>query len=262
MKSGDAARLMGWDTTRLSRVERGLYRISAAEVRDLCGHYGVDDTEAVEEIAKVAEQPPGAGWWAPYSGRINGAYLDFIELEASADTIRIAEPVVIPGLLQSPGYVREMITRAPLAVSEERAEMLVNIRLARQSVLSRTERPVRVHALVPETALNARFAAGQSIMRDQIRKLLDASSSPNVTLQIVPLAAHPTFLANGAMTLMGFRHPWTPVVSADNPMGGTHTEEPDQVAYLEKVFTGVHSIALPVDESRELLNRYLEGTNA
>jgi transcriptional regulator with XRE-family HTH domain len=259
MSSGEAAQLMKMDGPRFSRVERGYYRVSRKEVTDLCAALGIDDPEAVEEVARVAEEPAGAGWWAPYVGRIGQNYLDFIELESEATDIRIHHPVIVPGPLQSPGYVREMITRTPTAVSAAQAEMLVSIRMARQEILTRTDRPVKFHALVPESAFHARFESGPAIMRDQLRRLLDISEVPNVTLQIIPLTAHPTFGANGAMTLMAFRYPWAPVASVDNPMGGTHTEDPEQVDFLEREFKGIASIALPVDKSRDVLNEYLEG---
>lgn len=251
--------MTGWDTTRLSRIERGLYRISGEDVVTLTSKYGVDDREAVAEVAKVAEEPPGAGWWAPYAGRIGQPYLDFVELEAEADTIRIQHPVVVPGPLQAPSYVREIVTRASTTLTKTRAEMLVSIRLARQELLTRTDRPVRLHALVPETALHARFDSGPAVMRDQLRKLLDVAEMPNVKLQIVPLTAHPAFGSNGAMTLLTFRHPWIPVASVDNYTGGTHTEDPEEVTFLEAEFDQIADIALPVDQSRDLLNEYLEG---
>ncbi|MFJ3229913.1 helix-turn-helix domain-containing protein [Streptomyces sp. NPDC086787] len=259
MKSGDAAKLMGWDTTRLSRIERGLYRISAEEVRTLCDHYGVDDREAITEISKAAEEPPGGGWWAPYAGRVSDAYLDFIELEAGADAIRIHHPIVIPGPLQSPGYAREILTRAATNLSKERAEMLVRIRLARQDILSRDDGPVQLHALVPEPALHARFDSGPRVMRDQVRALIDASEMSNVRLQVVPLTTHPAYATKGPMTLLSFRHPWVPVGSVDNSMGGTHTEDPEQLNWLDAEFELLSSCALPEDKSQDLLNEYLEG---
>ncbi|HBF84501.1 MAG TPA: XRE family transcriptional regulator [Streptomyces sp.] len=256
MKSGDAAKLMSWDTTRLSRIERGTYRISGKEVRDLCAKLEVDDPAGIEEVARVAEEPLGEGWWAAYAGRIGQNYLDFIELEADAESLQIQHPVIIPGLLQSPGYVREMITRAPTAVSPAHAEMLVSIRLARQAVLSKA---AKLHALVPESALHAKFESGPAIMRDQIRKLLDVSEMPNVELQLIPLTTHPTYGSNGAITLLSFKHPWAKVASVDNPMGGNHTDDTQQVSFLEKEFEAIAGIALPVDKSRDLLNEYLEG---
>lgn len=255
MKSGDAAKLMGWDTTRLSRIERGTYRISGDEVRSLCAKLGVDDPAGVEEVAKAAEEPIGGGWWAAYAGRIGQNYLDFIELEAEAQTIYIQHPVIVPGLLQSPGYVREILTRAPTAAAEH-AEMLVSIRMARQAVLSKA---TKLHALVPESALHAQFESGPAVMRDQIRKLLDASEMPNVELQLIPLTAHPTYGANGGVTILSYRHPWANVASIDSSFGGSHTDDAEQVTFLDGEFSAIASIALSVDKSRDLLNEYLEG---
>ncbi|MFI5749107.1 helix-turn-helix domain-containing protein [Streptomyces sp. NPDC051644] len=256
MKSGDAAKLMGWDTTRLSRIERGTYRISGKEVGDFCTKLEVDDPAGIEEVARVAGEPMGEGWWAAYAGRIGQNYLDFIELEADAESLQIQHPVIIPGLLQSPGYVREMITRAPTAVSPAHAEMLVSIRLARQGILSKA---VKLHCVVPESALHAKFESGPAIMRDQIRKLLDVSEMPNVELQLTPLTTHPTYGSNGAITVLAYKHPWAKVASVDNPMGGNHTDDFQQVSFLEKEFEAIAEIALPADKSRDLLNEYLEG---
>lgn len=256
MKSGDAAKLMGWDTTRLSRIERGLYRVSAKEVREFCAKLEVDDPVGIEEVAQVADEPLGEGWWTAYAGRIGQNYLDFIELEADAKSLQIQHPVIIPGLLQSPGYMREMITRAPTAVSPEHAEVLVAIRQGRQAVLSTAD---KLHALVPESALHATFESGPAIMRDQIRKLLDASEMPNVELQLMPLTAHPTYGSNGAITVLSYKHPWAKVASVDNPMGGNHTDDAKQVSFLEKEFAAITEIALPADNSRDLLDEYLEG---
>lgn len=253
MPSGDVARAMGWSQARFSRVERGYYRISRNEVFDVCAKIGVDDLEGVEEVARVAEEPTGKGWWASYANKagVSEQYLDFVELEAESETIRIAHPNVIPGLVQSPGYVREMHSSA----RSKDPESLIAIRLARQEVLSRA----KFHGLVPESAFHARFESSPGLMKDQLRKLIDASNMENVTLQILPLAAHPSYGSNGAMTILSFRHPWTPVASVDNPMGGLHTVDADQVAYLEAEFEDIASAALTVDESRDLLNEHLEG---
>ncbi|MEU5811545.1 helix-turn-helix transcriptional regulator [Streptomyces sp. NPDC047718] len=258
-KPGDGARHVDWPQPKLSRVERGVYRITAEEIDHLYGKYGVDDEAALAEVKRVADEPKNVGWWKPFEGRVSQAYIDFIALEAEATTIRVQNPVVVPGPAQSPGYVREIITRSPQELTDQRAEMLISIRMARQGVLSRTGEPVKLHILVPESSLHARFESGPSTMRDQIRKLIDTADMPNVTLQVVPLTAHPTYGSSGAMSILTFRHPWAPVASIDNPMGGTQTEDPEQVRYLEIEFDHIASAALPVDKSRDLLNEHLEG---
>lgn len=261
MRSGDAAKLMGWDTTRLSRIERGLYRISGDDVRDFCAKLGIDDMAGVQEVGEVADEPAGGGngWWRAYDGRVSESLIDFVQLEARARSISTHHPVVVPGLLQTPGYVRELLGRTPVAIKPDHVEMLVSIRLARQEILTRTENPVELHALIPESAFLAEFHSGPSIMRDQLRKLLDVAALPNVRVQILPLNAHCWHGSNGAMTILGFRHPWVPVVSVDNPMGGTHSEEPEEIDFMERVFEASASAALPVDDSREIITKYLEG---
>ncbi len=250
---------MGWDATRLSRVERGLYRVSADEVHKLADAYAVDDAAAVDELARAAETPPGTGWWAPYIGRFSQAYLDYIELEAEATAIKMYHPAVIPGLFQSPGYVRELMAKSLPTFSRERAEMLVNVRIARQEVLARTDPPVTVHALIPESALHAECDGGPAVMRDQVRRLLDLAEAPNITLQLVPLTVHPALSGSGAVTILAFRHPWTPVASLDNPLGGNHLEGPEQITSMESVFQQGVDLALPAEETRDKLEEYLEG---
>lgn len=44
-----------------------------------------------------------------------------------------------------------------------------------------------------------------------------------------------------------------------NPMGGSHTDGADQVDFLEREFAAIASIGLPIAESRDVLNEYLEG---
>ncbi|MEU6932894.1 DUF5753 domain-containing protein [Streptomyces sp. NPDC046374] len=262
MPSGTAAKKMGWDSVKLGRIERGLYRISADEVRQYAGDVlAVDDAIGIEAVAEAAEEPVGGGgWWRAYENEISPALYDFVQLENRARTVRLQHGSIVPGPLQSPAYVREIITRSTSTVTPKMAEVLIAVRLARQEILTRTEKPVHLHAIVPESAFHTVFESGPSIMRDQLRKLIDLSALPNITLQILPLTAHPTFGSNGASTMLTFDHPWASVASVDNPMGGTHTEEPKAVSYLENEFKGISSAALPVDKSREVLTEYLEGT--
>lgn len=261
MRSGDAAKLMGWDTTKLSRIERGLYRIAGDDVRTFCGKLGIDDPDGIDEVAKVAEEPAGGGygWWKAYEDRVSESLIDFVQLEARASKIRTYHPVVIPGLFQTPGYVRELLGRTPVSIKPDAVEMFVSVRLARQEILTRTENPVELQALVPESAFLAQFEAGPAIMREQLRKLLDLTDLPNITIQILPLTAHCWHGSNGAMTVLSFRHPWVPVVSVDNPMGGTHSEEADEIHFMERVFKASADAALPEKKSRDLISKYLEG---
>lgn len=258
----EAAGQAGVDFTRLSRLERGVYRVPAEDVRRLATAYGVTDEKAVEAVASAAAIPPGTGWWAPYSGLVGQSYLDYTELEADAVEIRMLHPVIVPGLLQAPGYARALLARSVKDVGPDRMELLVALRMGRQQVLTRTTPPATLHALVPESALHAEVGDGPLVMRDQVRHLLELSARTNVVVQVLPLSAHPALAANGAYTILDFGHPWLPVASVDTPTGGSHSEDAGDVAFLRAAFEETAEAALPADQSRDLLEHHIERLNA
>ncbi|HEY8984346.1 MAG TPA: helix-turn-helix transcriptional regulator [Streptomyces sp.] len=51
----DAATVLDWDNTRLSRVETGQYRIKSAEVSTLLSAYGVTSPEVIAEVTRVID---------------------------------------------------------------------------------------------------------------------------------------------------------------------------------------------------------------
>ncbi|MFJ6722503.1 helix-turn-helix transcriptional regulator [Streptomyces sp. NPDC091259] len=249
------------DFTRLSRLEKAKYHMGEGDVLRLASAYKITDPVAVRAVAAAAETPPGSSWTASYARHLSQSFVDFIELEGDAERLRLMHPVVVPGLLQTPGYARELIGRSQEQLAE-RAETLVAVRLGRQEVLSRAGKGVELHALVHEAALHAHLGDGGTVMSDQVRHLLDLGSRPGIKVQVVPLSTHPAYGSNGGLTLLEFAHPWAPVASVDSATGGKHTEDPREVEVLAAGFDFTASAALPVDQSRELLKTHLERLKA
>lgn len=254
---GAAAKRLGWDSTRQGRIERGIYRVAADDIRKMLETYGIhDDEEAVREMAAASNEPPGAGWWAAYMGQISDALLDFIILESKSKKIQVQHPAIIPGLLQAPGYVREIFNSPLHPDNRDRSDMLSAIRMARQEVLHRPGN--QLHALISEAALLHRFPSAPGVMKEQLRKLADDAAQPNITIQIVPADVPAYAAANQAMTIMSFRHPWPAAISIDNSLGGNILDEPTEVSDLSVMFEKIADLALPADKSRELINAHLE----
>lgn len=256
---GAAAKRLGWDTTRQGRIERGVYRVTADDIRNMLGTYGIhDDEEAVREMAAASNEPLRSGWWASYTGHISEALLDFISLESRSTEIKMQHPAIIPGLLQAPGYVREICNSPLHPDNRDKADMLTAIRMARQEVLHRPRNPVHLHALISEAALLHRFPSAPDVMKEQLRKLVDDAGRPNITIQVVPATAPAYTAANQAMTIMSFCHPWPAVTSIDNSLGGSLLEVPADVSALSLVFDKIAELALPANESRDLIKSHLE----
>ncbi|WP_171059903.1 helix-turn-helix domain-containing protein [Streptomyces montanus] len=256
---GAAAKQLGWDSTRQGRIERGIYRVTEEDIRKMLEAYGIHgDEEAVREMAAASNESPKAGWWGSYIGQVSDALLDFVTLESKAKKIRVQHPAIIPGLLQAPGYVREIFNNPLHPDNRGLSDMLSAIRMARQEVLHRPGNPVQLHALISEAALLHRFPNAPGVMKEQLRKLADDAGQSNITIQIVPSDVPAYAAANQAMTILDFRHPWPTAVSIDSSLGGNFLDKPAEVSALVVVFEKIAELALPADESRDRINAHLE----
>lgn len=106
---------------------------------------------------------------------------------------------MVPGLLQTPEYVRAILETHPDVTDGVVNERLAG-RLSRQEVLARDDPPPPVVcALIDQAALMWEIG-GPSVMRDQLAHLAAVSRRPNITVQIIPnTGAHPGLL--GAFTV-------------------------------------------------------------
>jgi transcriptional regulator with XRE-family HTH domain len=117
----EVARRLEWSTSTSFRIETGRSRPQPGNVRVLLDLYGVTGPErdGLIQLAREARQP---GWWHSFRDVLPNPYEVYIGLEAGAATIRNFEPVVIPGLLQTPDYAREMFRRGPRELDRDEVE--------------------------------------------------------------------------------------------------------------------------------------------
>ncbi|MEU5638396.1 helix-turn-helix domain-containing protein [Streptomyces milbemycinicus] len=248
-----AAAAMGWIGPKLSRIETANGYIRPGEVAPLLKAYGVVDSEVVSALEGLARDARKQGWWQTYSGVVGPAYADYISLESDAESIRAYAPLVVPGLLQTAGYARETIAANATTRGPDEVAALAEVRLARQAVLTRPGSPLKLWAVIHEAVLHQRFAARPTTMRDQLRRLLDAAELPNVTLQVMPLAATPHPGGAGGFTLASFPGPMPDVVTLENMIGATYVEGVNDVGVFADAFERIVAAALSMDDTLALI---------
>ena len=111
---GEVSRGIGWSPTKVSRAESGRESIPPPEVEKLLDYYGVTDPLRAR-LLELAEDATQRGWWDEYADALTPEYMEFIGLEAEAASTLQWQSDVIPGLLQTDGYARQLDAR-----SEER----------------------------------------------------------------------------------------------------------------------------------------------
>ncbi|WP_369269641.1 helix-turn-helix domain-containing protein [Streptomyces sp. R11] len=257
LTSGEAARLVGWHQSKVSRIETGASGVKPADVRLLLDVYGVQDAQLRQLLLVLAGSHEGGGrdhWWHAYRGVLPPTYRDFISLESQASAMRTLETSVVPGLLQTPEYARA-VTRAAvggLDDADERLDALVAVRLARQDVL-RAEPPLELSAVLDEAVLH-REIGGPEVMEQQLRRLMEAARLPQVRLQVLPFAAGEHIGITGPFVIFSFsRTSDLDVVVLDHLTSSLYLERKEDLQAYTEAFNALRIHALSPEESMDYI---------
>ena len=215
-----------WTIRRMERAEGGLKPLT---VKSLLMAYGVTDIREIDAFLTLARGASKPGWWHSYDDVLPSWFRTAVGLEESASLIRSYQPQVVPGLLQTEGYIRAITAASFPAASADFTERSVALRLVRQHLLTRPD-PPRYWAVLDETVLR-RPIGGPQVMRDQLACLIEAAQLPAVTIQVIPFAAgwHPAL--HGMFNIYRFAAPEVPdVVYGETLTGAFYLNKPDEAA--------------------------------
>ncbi len=237
---------MECSASKISRTENAQVAPTARDVRFMLHIYGVtgDRCESLVQIAREARQK---AWWHPYSDVALGPY---VGLEAAAHTIQAYEALLIPGLLQTREYARAAIRAARPDLRPEEVERKVDLRLARQQLLTDGDAP-ELWLVLDEAVLRRRVGT-REVMREQLHHLAAVADLTNVTIQIVPFDTGEHAGMDGAFVILGFPDPEDPdVVYLDNATGGLYLETEEEVRRYNLMFDHLRAAALKPDDALE-----------
>ncbi|MEU6591401.1 helix-turn-helix transcriptional regulator [Streptomyces sp. NPDC046881] len=255
LTSGDAARLVGWHQSKVSRIETGASGVKPADLRLLLDAYGVRDRHLRELLLMLAGSEDAGGrhrWWHAYRGVLPPTYRDFISLESQASAMRTLETTVVPGLLQTAEYARAVTRGAVKDLDEERLDTLVEVRLARQDVL-RSDPPLVLSAVLDEAVLR-REVGGPEVMARQLERLMEAARLPQVRLQVLPFAAGAHVGLTGPFVIFSF--PSTSdldVVVLDQLTSSLYLERKEDLMAYSEAFKTLQFHALSPEESLDYI---------
>ena len=185
----DVAGQLDWHPTKIMRIETGRTAPHPNDVRVMLGLYGVADSGVLAGLLKLAKDARQRGWWYSYKDVLLSRFELFLGLESEADSIRDFELSMIPGLLQTDDYARELI-RGLMAFDVAEIERRVELRMARQQILDREDAP-HLWAILDEAAVH-RVVGGKAIMKAQLLHLANSAEHGRTTIQVLPFSAGPT----------------------------------------------------------------------
>ncbi|MGV9229052.1 helix-turn-helix domain-containing protein [Streptomyces nigra] len=179
-------------------------------------------------------------------------FRQWARLERVAVSLCTYECRLVPGLLQSEGYVRAVFDNAIPPLSDEQLEDQVRARLDRQKLLR--ERPNAVFSFIVEESVFRRQLGGPEVMRELIDDVLGLTAPRNVTLQIMPLSTAFHACLDGPVQLLE-----TPrqrrLAYSEGQQNGRLISDPKEVSLLCQRYDTLRSQALNPKDSRGLLER-------
>ncbi|GLW08426.1 transcriptional regulator [Microtetraspora sp. NBRC 13810] len=245
-----AANLLGWDQSKISRMETARMRITSREVMELCDAYSVDG-DARTALVQIAREARRQGWWHPYRDVLKTGFSQYLNFEAEATTYRSYETQVIPGLFQTGDYARAVL-RATRPRTGEEVERATHVRLARQSRVVSGDDRLDVWQIIEEGALHRRVGDSNT-MRQQFKHLIAMSELANVSLQVLPFGVGVHRAIDGPFVLLTFDG-YPDVLYLEHLMGCIYLEDSAQTTAGGVVFDHLRAAALNVSESRNLIH--------
>jgi transcriptional regulator with XRE-family HTH domain len=249
----ETARVLGWSSSKLSRMEIGRNPPSPASLAKLLDHYRVTDQARRDQLALLLREAKRKGWWQIYS---DIPYTTFIGLEAEAVSM-LTYQQVMHGLFQTETYARAIIAETDPAMDAEALDQRVEVRLTRQAVLTR-DRPLEMRAVLDETCIR-RLVGGREVMKRQLARLLELADRPNIIIQVLPfeVGAHPGIML-GPFDVLGFEHPADPGVVYVECDSDPYPDRQGDLQRYTAAFDQLRSMALSVPQTNDLLRQTLE----
>lgn len=258
-----AADELGISLATISRIENAKTTVSVGDTRTMCALYGKPDlADALVALSKASKI---RSWWRQYSDVIPEWFDIYIGLEQAASTFRRYEAQLVPGILQTEGYARTLIRADRPEASDEDINRRVQLRLKRQSLLTREpHRPRWIICL--DEAIVHRPIGGVAVMREQLRRLLEAADLPNVTIGIIPFeVGEHAGVSSGPFILLDFpkhrnnrRASEPTTVYVEGFTGALCTDDQVQITKYQTAFEAIQQRALGIDDSKIVIERAIK----
>ncbi|MET0236337.1 MAG: helix-turn-helix transcriptional regulator [Kibdelosporangium sp.] len=237
------AELIGKPPATLSRWETGQRLPRPEDVAQILTVLGVTGNR-YEDILALSRNADASSWLAvslPEQRRHLDALLRF---ERDASKVTTVSPLLVPGWLQTPGYVRAIMTSGGVPVNE--IESRIAIRLGRREIL----RSAELTAYIGQAAL-VQHVGGRDVLRGQLEFLLEMSGK--VDLRVIPFTAgwHPA-LEGSWYVIQSVQD--TTVVYMENRRAALFLHEKADIAIYVAAVDSVRAAALSRQDSVRLVS--------
>ncbi|MGW1059831.1 helix-turn-helix domain-containing protein [Micromonospora rubida] len=252
-----AAEFLERDFSSVARWERAEWPFRRGVVVSLLDLYGEHDGRERNRFIQLAEDAWRTDRWDDdYDELVDASFIDFPWLETRAEQICSWDAMLIPGLMQTPGYADAVIRNAEGAKATDfSVGKWLKLRLDRQLVLDR-DPPLRISAVIDESVLR-RPVGRPALVRDQLQHLGDLLLKPNIDVRVLPSSVGLHAGLDGSFVVFNMPKPYPEVAYAEMLGGRRFMESPKSKRYC-LAYDRLREAALDPRESAKLIAKIAE----
>ena len=248
------AKRIGESRAQISRLENG-HVVDQADVMKILDAVGVDG-ERWTQVMTIAREAGEKGWWESTRG-MGDRQSRYADLEAGAATIREYTQTFLPGLLQTPEFVKARSdaegTLGPLTFT---VDGVLAGNAGRQRMLRRPGAS-SLEVIVDELAVR-RLAAPPDVVKKQLYHLASVcnNGTSKITLRVLPIDARVDSYTVPRCTFSMYTYPDPgdpAVVAIETVTSDLILTAPDEIASYDKLYTRLRDAALTPADSLTLL---------
>jgi len=236
LTAAELGALVNYSGSQISMIETRR-RTATRDLARRCDT-ALETTGTLERIQDLLKGMPFPSWFRPW-----------VDIEAGASQIRSWESQVVGGLLQTEDYARVLLSTR-VGTAEADVEEQLTARMSRQAILDRLDPPL-LWAVMDEGVLRRPVGNG-NVMLGQCEHLLEMSARPNIVVQVIPASTGAHDGVNGSFAIADYADALG-MAYLETAMTGMIVEDPDQVATLNLIYSGLNTEALPRAASVELI---------
>ena len=242
------------------RIINGLpgVRIKDHDIKALAGLFGADEETKATMLA-LAAATRVKGWFSRFRDVLPPGFDMYVGLESAARSVWAYEGERVHGLLQTEEYAREIlrISAADGSTPEDsEIERRVAVRIRRQEILTRRDRPADLVVVLGEAVLH-RMIGGPAVMARQLERINERGELRNVFIRVVPFGAGAHYgIDTGPFAILQFPDNGGPATAyMDNFTGHLLTHKPSEITRFEAAATAINCCALNEQASRDLIHQ-------
>jgi transcriptional regulator with XRE-family HTH domain len=251
----DAAARIDKGVTAYRHYETATRLPSASDVEVLLNWYGKPErVPFFRDLIKAAQK--GKDWWINFTTAVPGWFELYLGLEYGAARISSYD-TIIPGLLQTREYAEALFRAGERRFTDDEIHAKVELRMARQTILTRDEGAPQLWSVLDECALQ-RLVGGPEVMQAQLDHLRKMAERTNIEIQVLPNSVGAHAGMNGTFAILDYPAEFegdTGTVYVETRIRGIYYEDPAEVTDFRRVFERLQMQGLRPDESREALTK-------